>query len=104
MVPYNQIIVSKDGQRIYLGLGTPEHVAEGLADQIWTYDAETWQRVSALTPPIHPKSFALSRDEQRLYALNRRDQKLSAIDVRNGREHVILPSLGGIPDLVIGEP
>lgn len=109
--------VSDDGRSVYLGvrrIASPIKSAR-VAEEVWVYDANTWQRIGTVRPSDQGGdsawdldqgffSMELSRDGQWLYTANYQTSGLSIIDTRTMQEIRAIPNLRLPPHSLSGQP
>jgi len=111
------VIISADGRFVYLGVrrvASPIKSAR-VAEEVWVYDANTWQRIGSVHPSDQGSnsaadldqgffSMGLSRDGQWLYTANYQTSGLSIIDTRTMQEMRAIPNLRLPPHSLSGHP
>ncbi len=93
--------VSPDGKRLYLGFDESGPSYNGLADEIWVFDAETGRQMANIDLAHDVTHFTLSAEGDRLYAVSPSARSLMVYDARTYEELAVLSDLGGSPARVV---
>lgn len=99
-------VLSADGKRIYLGLGTAKLRYHGsqFLDKIAVLDAGSLDLVNSLNPDRTFWSFALSSKRGRIYVVDPDHAVISILDANNGRELGVMTGVGTYPVYAVIAP
>jgi DNA-binding beta-propeller fold protein YncE len=99
-------VLSPDGKRLYLGLGTAKRLYHGsqLLDKIVVLDAATMELIKNLDPNRTFWSFAISGNGNRLYVIDSDHAVIGVLDVNSGRELGIVSGVGTTPVYAVVAP
>jgi DNA-binding beta-propeller fold protein YncE len=99
-------VLSPDGKRLYLGLGTKKRLRQGsqLLDKIAVLDAATMELIKTLDPNRTYWSFAISGDENRLYVVDSDHAVICVLDINSGRELGVVTGVGTTPVYAVAAP
>src|SRR5439155_18053135 len=79
-VPYDHVLASSDGAKLYIGLGSLSSQSRGMSDQIAIYSLPALTLDATVAAPSPTRSFALSADQNGIYLLSRDDKRLALLD------------------------
>jgi hypothetical protein len=99
-------VLSPDGKRFYLGLGTNKLRYHGsqFLDEIAVLDAGSLELVNSLNPNRTFWSFALSSKRNRIYVVDPDHAVISILDANNGRELGVVRGVGTYPVYAVIAP
>jgi DNA-binding beta-propeller fold protein YncE len=99
-------VLSPDGKRLYLGLGTKKRLYHGsqLLERIVVLDTATMELMQNLDPNRTFWSFAISGNENRLYVVDSEHAVIGVLDVNSGRELGIVSGVGTTPVYAVVAP
>jgi Methylamine dehydrogenase heavy chain (MADH) len=99
-------VLSSDGNRIYLGLGTAKMLYHGsqLLDRIAVLDATTMDLIKIVDPHRTFWSFAISSNESQLYVVDSDHAVVGVLDVNSGRELGTVSGVGTTPVYAVVAP
>jgi len=105
-VRYQVPVLSPDGKRIYIGLGTAKLLQHGsqLLDKIVVLDASDLDRINNLNPHRTFWSLVISSKGNRLYVVDSDHATISLLDVDNGRELGTVSGVGTTPVYAVVAP
>lgn len=63
-VVLDQVHISHDGQRLYLGIGDMEALAQGVSQRVQVYDTTTWKLLHTVQAAEPIRSFALTQTDR----------------------------------------
>jgi len=99
-------VLSPDGKRLYLGLGTAKRKYHGsqLLDKIAVLDAATLELIKTMDPNRTFWSFVLSGDGGLLYVVDSDHAMIGVLDINTGREVNIISGVGTTPVYAVVAP
>lgn len=99
-------VLSPDGKRLYLGLGTNKLRYHGsqFLDEIAVLDAGSLDLVNSLNPNRTFWSFAISSNRSRIYVVDPDHAVISILDANNGRELGVMTGVGTYPVYAVVAP
>jgi DNA-binding beta-propeller fold protein YncE len=104
IVGANHLAVAPDGSRLYVGYLMGEGQNQGLAAEVWAYDAHTWAAVGQFHPADPAFHLAVSATGRQLYTVNPFARSLAVLDTATYREVGVLHDLGETPARVVVPP
>ncbi|HZQ10786.1 MAG TPA: hypothetical protein VFD70_29680 [Anaerolineae bacterium] len=101
-----QLVFSKDGARLYIGLvpTTGELAGSGLTDLIYVYDTRTWSKIGEIKPADPAMYLAVSNDGTQLYTTNPESRQLTIYDTATFQQSGVLHDLGISPSQILIPP
>jgi len=99
-------VVSPDGKRIYLGLGTAKMLQHGnqSLDRVVVLDLADFEFISTLNPHRSFWSFAINSSGNRLYVVDSDQAVIGVLDTNNARELGVINGVGTTPVYAVVAP
>lgn len=104
-IRYQDLAVSSDGAKLYVGISRLVHMSQGVDyfDRVVVLDSQTLKRIETINLPRLANSVATSRDGRRLYAISPDQACITVIDTAT-RESRTIYGIGTSPIRAIVAP
>jgi DNA-binding beta-propeller fold protein YncE len=104
-IRYQDLAVSSDGAKLYVGISRLVHMSQGVDyfDRVVVLDSQTLKRLETINLPRLANSVAISRDGRRLYAISPDQACITVIDTAT-RESRTIYGIGTSPIRAIVAP